>query len=64
MSKRSSRKHLKHLAGKLQRQQAYREYHDDMDRLQQRCRAVKPDGTPCQAQPLAGGYYCKAHTPK
>ncbi len=28
------------------------------------CRGFKEDGTLCNRRALAGGYYCKAHTPK
>lgn len=58
------KKFLKKLARQIEAQQARRELQDDLQRLQLRCRAVKADGKQCQAVPLAGGYYCKAHTPK
>lgn len=58
------KKWLKRQARLLEAQQAHREYQDDMERLQLRCRAISADGKPCQAVPLSGGYYCKAHTPK
>lgn len=59
-----SRKFLKKLARRLEARQERRELQDDLRRLMLRCRGVKADGSPCQSAPAAGGYYCKAHTPK
>lgn len=58
------KKWLKKLARKLEQRQYKRELAEDVARLQQRCRGVRADGEPCQAQPLTGGSYCRAHVSK